>query len=195
MNLVKELFDLFSTGKNLLKSDGICHLYSKDKNKRYLILFTVFILFLSQGSFAMNSYEAKNIMLQHYNESNHQNFNPFKKFTAEKMKSYEKDSNLEINKKLIQNNIKAQNDYNIWATYTNGKIAYYTICYHKAPIEFSYDTNGNLIMISFGLFSDKNDYVYAYTYSYPSKELLFVTLYTESGTFKFVPRNGDLVTF
>jgi hypothetical protein len=157
----------------------------------------------------MTSIEAKDVTSIHYKNFIQQNFNPLVNNNFSKtLELYKKDPNFEINKKIIQKYGKTTYDnYNIWVNYVDyvgGKIAFYNIWYHKTFMHLSYDINGNLIMITLGFISDKDNYVYAYSYTYPSKKLAYVTLYADeisflyadkNNAFRFIPINGNLVEF
>lgn len=178
-------------------------------NFKILILGLLLCTFIQQDLFAMTSNEAKDVTSIHYKNFIQQNFNPLVNNNFSKtLYLYKKDPNFEINKKIIQKYGKTTYDnYNIWVNYVDyvgGKIAFYNIWYHNTFMHLSYDINGNLIMITLGFISDKDNYVYAYSYAYPSKKLAYVTLYADeisflyadkNNAFRFIPINGNLVEF
>ena len=162
--------------------------------KKYF-LSLLFILFFSiQTCFGMSVEKAKDIVLQHYiqhmDEDISKTHNKF-------IKQYKKDAKYSTNMALVKNGIKRTNEYSIAGMYDGAtkKLVGYEILYHKIPISFMYNSDGELIAYGVGYISEYGDerdnYVYFYKYLC-SGEIWHITLLADDQIFTFKLDEGKL---
>ncbi len=164
------------------------------------ILLITTIIMNKQVCLAISVEEARSIVVNHYvqylKENQKSEFSKVFKNFKQNLKSYQKDTNYEINKFLIKNGIKDTEDYYIKAD----DLMYYKIQLKKIPVAFDYNPDGNLISYSYGYLvedineRDNSTYIF-YTYIYPQDELFGLTLLINDEEYAFILDNGELIYY